>query len=344
MFRSATFKLTMWYMTIVMLISLAFSMDLYSVATGELRRGLHRETERIYNQFPVFENNPSLPPPSTDFDSSAHRILFRLVGLNVVVLVGAGFASYWLARKTLEPIEAAHEQQKRFTADVSHELRTPLTALRMESEVALLNKHTTKEELRKTLGSNLEEVGKIESLINNLLRLTRLESEELQQSFEPLENKAVIEQALEQIRPAADAHNIHFAQRVEPAMLSGDRESLVQLLVILLDNAVKYSPTGRAVEVSSQRRNDQVVFSIKDQGAGIEPKALDHVFDRFYRADTSRTKTSAEGYGLGLSIAKMIADLHQGTITLSSRLHHGTTAIVALPYLEPAVAPRHTTN
>ncbi|HXR49992.1 MAG TPA: hypothetical protein VN778_03115, partial [Verrucomicrobiae bacterium] len=107
MFRSATFKLTMWYMTIVMLISLAFSVALYNVATGELRRGLHRETERIYNQFPVFENNPSLPLPSTDFDSSAHRILFRLVGLNIVVLVGAGFASYWLARKTIEPIEAA---------------------------------------------------------------------------------------------------------------------------------------------------------------------------------------------------------------------------------------------
>src|SRR6185312_5647215 len=321
MFRSATFKLTMWYMTIVMLISLAFSVALYNVATGELRRGLHRETERIYNQFPVFENNPSLPLPSTDFDSSAHRILFRLVGLNIVVLVGAGFASYWLARKTLEPIEAAHKQQKRFTADVSHELRTPLTALRMESEVALLNQQSTKQELRETLGSNLEEVGKIESLINNLLRLTRLESEELQQSFEPLENNVVIEQALEQIRPAADTHHITLKQSVEPVMVSGDRDSLVQLLVILLDNAVKYSPPGKTIEVSSQRQGDQVVFSVKDQGAGIEPSALDHVFDRFYRADSSRTKENTEGYGLGLSIAKMIADLHEGTITLTSRLH-----------------------
>ena len=119
-------------------------------------------------------------------------------------------------------------------------------------------------------------------------------------------------------------------------MVSGDRDSLVQLLVILLDNAVKYSPPGKTIEVSSQRQGDQVVFSVKDQGAGIERSALDHVFDRFYRADSSRTKANTEGYGLGLSIAKMIADLHEGTITLTSRLDHGTTAVVALPALEVA--------
>ena len=138
MFRSATFKLTMWYLALVMAISLVFSVVLYSVAAGELDRGLNNETRRIYQKFPVFEGSPVLRP-GADYDSGAHRILLRLAGFNIIVLVGAGWASYWLARRTLEPIEQAHEQQKRFTADVSHELRTPLTALKMESEVALMN-------------------------------------------------------------------------------------------------------------------------------------------------------------------------------------------------------------
>lgn len=336
MFRSATFKLTMWYLAIVMLISLVFSMTLYSVATGELRRGLNRETQRIYRQFPVFQNNPGLPPPDSDFDSGAHRILLRLAGFNAVVFVGAGFASYWLARRTLQPIEEAHEQQKRFTADVSHELRTPLTALRMESEVALLNKQSTKDELRATLSSNLEEVGKIEALINNLLRLTRLETDELQQAFKPLSNQTIVSKALEQVRTAADARKIQLEQQVTPATMSGDEASLVQLLVILLDNAIKYSPPGSSVDVTSRRRNGHVLVDIQDHGPGIGPQALEHVFDRFYRGDNSRTKANTDGYGLGLSIAKMIADVHGGTITLASRVGHGTLATLSLDAAGPA--------
>src|SRR5215475_8565977 len=106
MFRSATFKLTMWYLALVMAISLIFSGVLYNVATGELQRGLHRETARIYTQFPVFDNSPMLEPDQY-YDNGAHRILLRLVSFNIVVLVTAGFASYWLARRTLEPIQAA---------------------------------------------------------------------------------------------------------------------------------------------------------------------------------------------------------------------------------------------
>ncbi len=338
MFRSATFKLTMWYLALVMVISLIFSAALYNVATGELKRGLNRETQRIYSRFPIFEDNPhlGLPPPTTDYDSGAHRILLRLVGFNVIVFVGAGFASYFLARRTLEPIEEAHEQQKRFTSDVSHELRTPLTALRMESEVALMNKKAGKDELRSTLTSNLEEVSKIEALINNLLRLTRLETDELQQAFKPLQNKDVVEQALDHIGSAANAGKVKFESHVTPATVSGDRESLVQLLVILLDNAIKYSPADSTVTVSSQPAGEHVEFSVTDHGSGIAPEALDQVFNRFYRAESSRNKTKTEGYGLGLSIAKMIADVHDGHITLSSQVGKGTTATVSLPAAETA--------
>src|SRR5665213_2436774 len=186
MFRSATFKLTMWYLGLVVLISVGFSIVLYHVATAELARGLHFQTQQIFNKFPIFDDSPLLRS-GPDLSDGAHRILLRLIGFNIIVFVGAGFASYWLARRTLRPIEEAHEQQKRFTADVSHELRTPLTAIKMESEVALLNKQGSGAELRQVLQSNLEEVAKLETLINNLLRLTRLEASELQQNFTALQ-------------------------------------------------------------------------------------------------------------------------------------------------------------
>jgi two-component system sensor histidine kinase CiaH len=335
MFRSATFKLTMWYLAIVMTISIIFSFALYNVTTGELDRGLNRETQRIDLQYPVFENDPNLQHMEPDTSADARRILLRLLSLNLIVLVGAGFSSYWLARRTLEPIEAAHEQQKRFTSDVSHELRTPLTALRMESEVALLHNKTSAAELRKTLKSNLEEVTKLDTLINNLLRLTQLEADELQQHFQPVSSKDVLEAGIEEVAKNAAARNITINKTIDDATLWGDRESLIQIIVILLDNAIKYSPEGKTVSLSSTTQSDEVIWRISDEGKGIEPYALEHVFDRFYRADSSRAKSVSEGYGLGLSIAKMIADIHEGNITLKSRVGHGTTAIVLLPIAKP---------
>lgn len=332
----------MWYLAIVMAISLMFSAVLYEVAAGELDRGLNNESRRISRQFPVFEGNPILRPRA-DYDNGAHRILLRLVGFNVVVLVGAGWASYWLARRTLEPIEEAHEQQKRFTSDVSHELRTPLTALKMETEVALMNDKNGKKELRKVLTSNLEEAGKLEKLINNLLRLTRLEAGELQQQFSLLDSDTLVKAAIGQVDKQAKERKIKIVTELSPATLRGDADSLTQLLVILIDNAIKYSPSGSNIKLSVQAANDSVSFRVQDHGSGMKRQTLEHVFERFYRGeDDSRNKLTAEGFGLGLSIAKMIADIHHGTITLESRSSQGTVATVNMPSVVSPEAPTET--
>ncbi|MGZ6004527.1 MAG: sensor histidine kinase [Candidatus Saccharimonadales bacterium] len=330
MFRSATFKLTMWYLAIVMAISLIFSAVLYNITTHELDRGLHSESERIYTQFPVFDNDPRFKP-AENIDEGAHRILLKLIGFNLIVLVGAGYASYLLARRTLEPIEAAHEQQKRFTADVSHELRTPLTALKMESEVSLMNPKATAKELRSTLTSNLEEVSKMEALINNLLRLTRLEADELQQDFKPIKVQTIFDEAIKQVESQATNQKISIESGQSNQIVLGDRESLVQLVVILLDNAIKYSEPGGEVTLVSKQKDDLVKISVEDHGKGIERGDLDRVFDRFFRVDESRNKMTHDGHGLGLSIAKMIADIHHGVITIASKPGEGTTATVELP-------------
>lgn len=330
MFRSATFKLTMWYLAIVMAISFLFSVSLYHVATAELARGLHRESQRLSTQFPVFDGSPLLKP-GPDFHDSAHRLLVQLIGYNVLVLAFAGLASYWLAKRTLRPIEIAHAGQQRFTADVSHELRTPLTALRMESEVALLSDKTSSQELRDTLKSNLEEVTKLETLINNLLRLTRLEEVELRHNFTTISSQALINEALEHTRKNAELRHITLDADLTDTKLYGDHDSLVQLLVILLDNAIKYSSEEATIEIRCRSINKLVLIDITDSGIGIEAEALQHIFERFYRADSSRHKTTTEGYGLGLSIAKMIADIHRGNITLASQPGQGTTATIHLP-------------
>lgn len=330
MFRSATFKLTLWYLALVMAISLAFSVVLYHAASAEIANGLYRETQRIYSQFPVFDNSPMLRRDA-DQSYSIHRLLIRLITFNVIVLFGAGIASYWLARRTLMPIEEAHEQQKRFTADVSHELRTPLTALKMESEVALMNKNAGAEELRHTIESTIEEANKLENLINNLLHLSRLEVDEMQQAFSQIKLSSIIETAIHTVQNSSKERNIQITSSVKEATVYGDEASLTQLIIILLDNAVKYSSPGGEVHVTVTAVKHTATISIIDNGAGIAPESLDRVFDRFYRAEDSRSKNHTEGYGLGLSIAKMIADVHKANIILKSQLGKGTTAKIIIP-------------
>lgn len=331
MFRSATFKLTMWYLAIVMVISVAFSITVYHFATNEVSFGLHHQTQRIFHEYPVFTNDPLLQPQDKDVSASAHHILLRLIYFNILVFIGAGLTSYLLARRTLQPIEAAHEQQKRFTADVSHELRTPLTSLKMGSEVALMDDQATTAMLREALESNLEDSAKMEMLINNLLRLTKLDTDEAQAAFVRLSAQGISEASIKQVQKIADLKHVHLDNQTKDLPLHGDRDALVQLLVILLDNAIKYSPNDSSVVVQTKKQQSNIQISITDQGPGISPEALPHVFDRFYRADKSRGKTTTDGFGLGLSIAKLIADRHHGSVILTSRPGKGTTATVMLP-------------
>jgi signal transduction histidine kinase len=343
-FQNATAKLTMWYLGIVMVISLGFSAVVYHFATNELTYGLNNQTERIFRTFPVFSNNPYLRVRGNDISLGAHHIFLQLVYFNILVLAAAGLLSYLLAKRTLEPIEASHEQQKRFTADVSHELRTPLTSLRMSSEVALMDSSAGKAELRSALESNVEDAGKMELLINNLLRLTKLDGDITSLQVQKLPADELVQSALEQVAKQAAAKHISIGNTASKAVVLGDRESLTQLLVILLDNAIKYSPDTSDVQVSSTLRDGQYELKVVDKGQGIAASALPHVFERFYRADSARTNSSSEGYGLGLSIAKLIADRNDATITLTSRPGKGTTATVHLPLApaEPTATPNQT--
>ncbi|MDB5169699.1 MAG: putative Histidine kinase [Candidatus Saccharibacteria bacterium] len=337
MFRSATFKLTMSYLAIIAIISIGFSIGIYQVASRDLEFGLQRQTERITNHFPVFSGSPYLHSEGADLRESRDHLVGRLIALNAVVLIGAGFASYALARRTLGPIEEAHERQKRFTADVSHELRTPLTALKMESEVALMDPTASKTELREVIGSNIEEAEKLNTLVANLLRLSQLDDADRAEVMNVMPLNDAVQAAIDQMQTIATNRNIHLNASLDDKLqVRGDQPTLTQLFVILLDNALKYSPAGSEVSVTTSAKQQLAQITITDHGVGIAKADLDHVFERFYRADQARTASDSSGYGLGLSIAKLIADSHNATVSLTSRVGKGTTAIVAMPIPEPA--------
>jgi signal transduction histidine kinase len=335
MFQSAVFKLTAAYVAIAMSICIVCSIVLYHVAVNELNIGFQNEYQRWHSAFEPFGlRNPG--GPAQELATRTQHIASQIFWFNVLVFAVTSVASYIIAKRTLRPLETAHELQKRFTADVSHELRTPLTAIRMESEVSLINSKSTPKELRASLESNLEEVSHMETLINNLLQLSTIEASEQRMDFSRVDLKAVVSEAAG-IATKSGTKKVRIKKKLTEAYVMGDKPNLTQLFVILIENAIKYSPPDSAVDVSIRKGRGRVVVEITDKGIGIPADAIPHIFDRFYRADSSRTRKpgagdseSSKGFGLGLSIAKLIADVHNAEIVISSSEGKGTTASVRM--------------
>ena len=333
--QSATFKLTLWYLGIILLLSTLFSIALYRDSTAQLVENANHQRNAITRlPLPIqFEPRRTQFLQNLDYqlNSDLQRILLRLLALNLATLLLGGAASYALARRTLRPISDSLEAQGRFTADASHELRTPLTAMRTEIEVALRQKALSSSEARELLSSNLEEVAKLEALSSGLLRLARFEGGLDPSTLKPISARALFEHATTRFNVLQSQRALTFAIDAGSETVSGDRDSLIELFAILIDNAIKYSPTGSTIALKSEPSSHYVHLSVADQGVGISASDIPHIFERFYRADRSRSQEHIKGYGLGLSIAKRIVDLHHGDISVTSALEKGTTFRVKLP-------------
>lgn len=335
MFQSARLKLTTWYVMIIMLISMLFSVIIYAGINNEFRRFEYFQQRRIEHQ----REGLLLPPqelrvPNFDPEMIAgarQRIIFVLVLINLGILVISGGAAYFLAGRTLKPIQGMVDEQNRFITDASHEFRTPLTSLRSEIEVNLRDKKLSFENAKSLLRSNLEEVISLQSLSDHLMELAQYQKRNGSISFEKFPLSEVALQACRKVAPLAHKKNITVTSKIGNYSVSGVKQSLTELLVILLDNAIKYSPKKTSVSLSAEKTDHSIIVSVKDEGIGIAQEDLPYIFDRFYRTDKSRSKKTAKGYGLGLSIAKQIVDLHNGTIEVKSKLNHGTTFTVKLP-------------
>lgn len=322
MFQSATLKLTAWYLIILMAISITFSIVIYQLNYREISFRLENLQHSIIDEFSaplaitsyldVLSNGDNSLLLSESRQASDQMIL-SLVYINIVVFVAGGLGAYFLARRTLRPIAEAHEAQSRFTSDASHELRTPLAAMKTELEAYLRDPNLDIDEARELLESNLEEVEKLIKLSGMLLNLSRLEHDKL--DFEVVDVPVVLEELVK--RYTKDFDRFVVTARKKSTTLANE-SAINEVMGILIDNAIKYSPKDTPIYIRLFEQRGRIGFEIKNSGKPVPEEKLPKLFERFYRGDTSRTNGAKNGYGLGLSIAKKIIDVHHGELTVSS--------------------------
>jgi two-component system OmpR family sensor kinase len=228
-------------------------------------------------------------------------------------------------------LEQAFERERRFTGDASHELKTPLAVLRGDIEVAL-RRERTPEEYQRVLKSSLEEIGRLTKLTEDLLTLARSDADQSVLEREEVQLDQLAAEAGEHVAPLAESAGVSltYDPPTSSVTVEGDQKRLHQLLVNLLDNAIKYTPPGGSARLELSVKDSSAVIEVSDTGRGIPASALPYIFERFYR-QTDPRDSRVTGFGLGLAICKWIADAHGGSIEVDSREDQGTRFTVRLP-------------
>jgi signal transduction histidine kinase len=234
------------------------------------------------------------------------------------------------ANLTLQRLD---DVRRRMFADISHELRTPLTIISGEAEVTLRNRNVQSEDYRTALSRIVDLTGQVAKLVEDLMFLARSDTADLRVHMRPIRAIAILEEAIEDLRALASSKEIEVELRLSieaDAFLDADPSRLSQLLLILVDNACRYSESGRQIRISLDRRHDDVLISVADQGIGIPAEEVDAVFDRYFRGEHAR-QLSPKGVGLGLHVAKTIAEVHGGRLMIDSKPDVGTIITLTLP-------------
>jgi signal transduction histidine kinase len=254
-------------------------------------------------------------------------VIGGIIGL-VLSLVGAWF----LAGRALVPIRRAFRRQQEFVADASHELRTPLTVL--HGAVDLLYQHRAEPlEANAELVDDLRfEIARLERLTNDLLTLARSDQGDLGLALGDLDLGRFVADVARRTQSLARSRGVTLSWQIptEPVEIEGDPDRLEQVLLILIDNAVKHSAVGTDVRITVRQVGNQAVLEVADQGEGIPPEHLPRVFERFYRADKGRSRREGS-VGLGLAIARTFVEGHGGKISIASKVGVGTTVTITLP-------------
>ncbi|MGF9966881.1 sensor histidine kinase [Bacillus rhizoplanae] len=259
------------------------------------------------------------------------NLLILTIGGCFAGVIISFFIGWFLANRSLVPIQNSWEKQTQFAADASHELRTPLSVIQTHLELLFRHPQYTIEQESMTIYKVLQEVKRMNKLVSDLLTLAKTDSNQLLIQKKEFAIGELVSTIIHQFEPIAELQNISIIEDVDKQLMyKGDKERIHQLLVILMDNAMKYNIKNGQIKVTCNKNGSLVNIIIEDTGIGISNEELPHIFDRFYRSDKSRTRSEG-GTGLGLSIAKWITDAHNGEIKIRSERHKGTRVTIKFP-------------
>ncbi len=273
-----------------------------------------------------------------DFDNYLARVKWiLLIGLPVAMLLVAG-SSWWLARRAMQPIYHSYQQIQQFTADAAHELRTPLAAIRATVEATLMLPILCEQEARDTLQTTRRQNQRLQELAEDLLMLCRMDQQltgirQPQMRRDRVSVNDLVSDVAEELSALAFAVDVLLSSQIrvsETLEVIGDAEQLYRLVSNLVVNAIQYTPTGGEVTLILDRSSHYALIHVQDTGIGIAPDEQARIFDRFYRVSSDRSVATG-GSGLGLPIAKAIAQAHHGSISVQSELGKGSTFTVRLP-------------
>ena len=281
------------------------------------------ETEELIGYVRVSES-------LVELNNTLRRLDYGLVSGIALALFASGISSIWLTRRVMQPIEASFARLKQFTADASHELRSPLMAIKTNADVAL----KYPQGMRNLDGEKFRAISsasnQMTKLTENLLLLARTD-QGIELQLESVNLNALLTDLMQLYQPQAEAKQLAWQLELEPELsLSGDRLLLTQLFTNLLQNALQYTSSGDSVTVNGQRSDSQIQIEIADTGIGMAPEHLAQIFERFWRADKSRSYQSGRS-GLGLAIVKEILQLHHGTVSVDSELGKGSCFTLIFP-------------
>lgn len=320
-YRSATARLMLTYLLIIMALVMVMSFTNYRVVMNQF----YSETE----QQEQLTDSPMVKTLiERRFQKAQSGLVFNLVISNLIIFAIAIWFSYTLARFTLRPIEEAIDAQERFLADASHELKTPITAIQTTAEVALRDPNLTLKDAKRTINGNNEAAVRLRHLAEGMLDLTR--PTQTAKQLRSVDVSSAANDAINQVVELAIAKSIQIQDQTKPLHARADFDGLVQVLVILLDNAIKYTPPEGQIILTTKLTKKQIQIDVSDTGQGISKQDLEHVFDRFYRVDKARCRDCQGGHGLGLAIAKRTIEQMHGQIKVSSELEMGTVVSLSL--------------
>src|SRR5215217_4731090 len=266
-----------------------------------------------------------------DVQQTIGRLVLVLLPLALGGLGAALFGGLYMAGRAMRPARESFEKQRAFVADASHELKTPLTLIRADAEMVLYRGRLHEED-RTLVDHALAETDRMSAILSDLLLVARLDAEEADLTRKPFDLTAVLSEEAERFGVQAAAKEVRLEVQV-PGELSarGDSKRTGQVLAVLLENAVRFAPPGGCIAVSGRLQDRWVEASVRDTGPGISPEHLPRIFDRFYRAEASRTRGKGAGTGLGLAIARELARAQGGDLVAENAKEGGATFCLRLP-------------